>query len=87
MIKLRNAGYCNLKLLLLFMVVYGHWMENRIDSSGVLLMQYRFIYFVHMPLFVFLSGLFVKSGADCLRQVKRLLPLYAVLQLGAVLVA
>lgn len=87
MVKLRDAGYCNLKLLLLFMVVYGHWIENRIGSSEILLVQYRLIYFVHMPLFAFLSGLFLKNGVDCLRQVKRLLTLYVVLQLAAVLVS
>ena len=87
MVKLRHAGYCNLKVLLLFMVVYGHWIENRIDSSAVLHMQYRLIYFVHMPLFVFLSGLFIRNGEDCLRQVKRLGPLYVGLQLVAVSVS
>lgn len=87
MVKLRKAGYCNLKLFLLFLVVYGHWIENRIDSSEVLHMQYRLIYFVHMPLFVFLSGLFIRNGEDCVRQVKRLLPLYAGVQLLAVLVS
>lgn len=37
MVKLRQAGYCNLKLLLLFLVLYGHWIEPQAQA----LEQYR----------------------------------------------
>jgi len=83
MIKLRQAGYCNLKLFLLYLVVYGHWIENQIGTSDIIRTQYRFIYLFHMPLFVFLSGLFLRNQKDCLRQIKRLLPIYVVLQIAA----
>lgn len=83
MVKLRQAGYCNLKLFLLYLVVYGHWIEPWIGHSQMLLTQYRWIYLIHMPLFAFLSGLFLRNRMDCLRQVKRLLPIYVVLQLAA----
>ena len=33
MIKLRNAYYCNLKLLLIFLVVFGHLIEPQISVS------------------------------------------------------
>lgn len=85
MVKLRNAYYCNLKLLLIFLVIYGHWIEPQIRSSPALMTQYRWIYLVHMPLFSFLSGLFLRNGADCLRQLKRTLPLYILCQTLAVL--
>lgn len=70
MIKLRQAGYCNLKLLLLYLVVYGHWLETSIGNSKIVLVQYRIIYYIHMPLFAFLSGLFLRSKGDCARQIK-----------------
>ena len=84
MIKMRNAYYCNLKIFLLFLVVYGHWIEHEINHSDILELQYRLIYLIHMPLFAFVSGLFLSKSEDCARQIKRLLPLYCILQIGAV---
>ncbi len=81
MVKFRQARYCNIKLILIFLVVYGHWIEPRIWSSKVLYIQYWWIYVLHMPLFTFLSGLFLREKKDLIRQVKRLLPLYCLLQL------
>lgn len=86
MIKLRNAHYCNVKLLLIFFVMYGHLIEPWIDKSNVLHEQYRWIYFFHMPLFCFLSGLFVQTEKDCCIAIRKTLPLYVVLQMLAVLV-
>ena len=63
MVKLRNAYYCNLKLLLIFLVVYGHAIEPSISEDPSLYRIYRLIYLFHMPLFAFLSGLFVKSAS------------------------
>lgn len=84
MVKLRSARYCNLKLFLIYLVVYGHWIEPCIWENGVLLLQYRWIYAVHMPLFAFLSGLFLKNERDCAGQLRRMLPLYILLQAVAV---
>lgn len=81
MVKFRQARYCNLKLILIFLVVYGHWIEPGIGSSKIKYIQYWWIYVLHMPLFTFLSGLFLREEKDCIRQVKRLLPLYCILQL------
>ena len=41
MVKMREANYCNLKLLLIFLVVYGHWIELSIHDSEILMLQYR----------------------------------------------
>lgn len=80
MVKFRGAAYCNLKLLLLYLVVYGHWIEPWIWEDPALMVQYRWIYLVHMPLFCFLTGLFVRNGADCVRQLRRMAPLYLIAQ-------
>lgn len=85
MIKFRDAGYCNLKLLLIICVVYGHWIEPFVREEPMLLAQYRMIYLFHMPLFAWLSGLFLKSGGACIRTVKRTLPVYLICQTAAVL--
>ncbi|MBQ7432984.1 MAG: hypothetical protein IJV50_05930, partial [Lachnospiraceae bacterium] len=80
MVRLRMAKYCNLKCMLLILVIYGHWIETDIGSSKLLLIQYKWIYFVHMPLFAFLSGLFLGTERDCKNCVKKLLPMYLLLQ-------
>lgn len=84
MVKLRDARYCNLKLLLIFLVIYGHLIEPRIWSAPELMTQYRWIYLFHMPLFSFLSGLFLKNQQMCRSQIVKTLPLYAVFQTVAV---
>lgn len=85
-IKERDSYYCNLKLLLLFLVVYGHTIEGLIDSSEIAAQLYRIIYTVHMPLFLFLSGLFLKDGTSCLRQMKQMFLYYGAIQSMTVLV-
>lgn len=84
--KSREAQFCNLKLFLVYLVVYGHWIEPKIGDSQILLIQYKIIYLFHMPLFAFLSGLFLKKSDDCIRQIKKMLPLYILLQTAAIAV-
>ena len=84
MVKLRDAYYCNLKLFLIFLVVFGHLIEPQIGADPVLYRLYRDIYLFHMPLFAFLSGLFLKDAVGCLRQLKRMFPLYLLCQAIAV---
>ena len=85
-IKGRNSYYCNLKLFLIFLVIYGHTMEWFIDSSTAIAQIYRVIYSVHMPLFLFLSGLFLKNGTCCLRQMRQMFLYYGIIQSVTVLV-
>ncbi len=80
MVKFRNAKYCNLKLFLIFLVVYGHLIEADILYSEIVLIQYKLIYFIHMPLFAFLSGLFINNTCDCKKQLLRIFPLYILFQ-------
>lgn len=79
-IKRRDAYYCNLKFLLLFFVVFGHWIEPYIDCSPWINTIYRIIYTVHMPLFIFLSGTFLSSGEQAKLQAFRFLIYYFILQ-------
>lgn len=85
MVKLRSAYYCNLKLFLIGLVVWGHWIEPRIWTDEGAMAVYRGIYLVHMPLFAFLSGLFVRSRDGCLRQFQKAAALYVCAQTLAVL--
>lgn len=75
-IRQREAFYCNMKLLLIFMVVYGHLLEGIMDNAKPLIQIYRIIYSVHMPLFLFLSGLFLKNRAGCARQMNMDTPVW-----------
>ena len=84
MVKLCSAYYCNLKLILMWLVIYGHWIEPEIGSNPTLYRAYRTIYLFHMPLFAFLSGLFLRERTDCIRQLRRIAPLYLLCQSAAV---
>lgn len=57
----RNSNIDKAKGSLIFLVVFGHFVEGYMgwhgDLSGALL---RFIYAVHMPAFIFISGMFFK---------------------------
>lgn len=79
-LKTRTANYCNIKLLLLFCVIYGHMIEPNIASSEIAMFLYKLIYTIHMPLFLFLSGLFIKGKGQALSQAKHALLLYAACQ-------
>ncbi len=60
----RNFLFDNLKCLLIFLVVYGHFIENfqSIYASESTRIAYQFIYLFHMPGFVFVSGYFARKG-------------------------
>ncbi len=85
MVKLRDAKYCNIKVFLIFLVVYGHLIEEGIWQSEFLMAQYKLIYFFHMPLFCFMSGLFVNSKKSCSKQIIRLFPIFIICQILAVI--
>ncbi len=51
----------NLKVLLIFLVVFGHLIERYIDKNDTLMGIYMFIYTFHMPLFIFISGFLSKN--------------------------
>lgn len=61
---MRIARYDNLKFVLITLVVIGHAIAGMSDGSSstpATEALYRTIYLFHMPLFVFLSGMFAQS--------------------------
>ncbi|MDV4150052.1 acyltransferase family protein [Clostridium sp. AL.422] len=78
-IKNRNYLLDNLKVLLIFFVVFGHVIEYYIKDSRILTITYIFIYIFHMPLFIFISGYFSKNFYRMKRKaVKNLLVPYII---------
>lgn len=59
--KERVALWDNVKLLLMITVVVGHLIDNDISNSHLFRSGFIFIYSFHMPLFIFVSGLFHKN--------------------------
>lgn len=54
----REYKYDNIKFVLIFLVVFGHIIEN-IEKLNIM---YLIIYSFHMPVFVFVSGYFAKGN-------------------------
>lgn len=57
----RIALFDNIKGVLIILVVLGHMMHPIHNDNPVLSAAFDIIYLFHMPLFVFVSGLFAKS--------------------------
>lgn len=54
----RISGYENIKFFLIFLVVLGHVLENEYSfEHSEIRSAFLWIYFFHMPAFIFLSGL------------------------------
>ena len=52
----RDHQFDNIRLILIFFVIFGHLIEY-FAAGGIL---YRWIYSFHMPVFIFVSGYFAK---------------------------
>lgn len=70
--KVRSAYWDNVKLLLIFLVVLGHYFGYGFVygdlSGGRFLIPngiYGFVYTFHMPMFTFVSGFFSKNTEKC----------------------
>lgn len=57
----RSVKWDNLKFVLIFFVVFGHILFPFRNESHLVRGFYMFIYSFHMPLFIFVSGLFSKT--------------------------
>lgn len=51
----------NLKFVLIFLVVFAHFIDPIIHKTDIAKSIFLFIYLFHMPLFVFISGFFSKN--------------------------
>ncbi|RDW22322.1 hypothetical protein CWR48_01040 [Oceanobacillus arenosus] len=79
----RNAFFDNARVLLIFLVVFGHMLQPLIDGSRGLHTLYIWIYTFHMPAFVLLSGFFAKGSGDkgyIMKLAKKLLLPYFIFQ-------
>lgn len=75
-VKNRIPFWDNMKGILIFLVVYGHLLENMTSPAAAFL--YKGIYLFHMPLFVFCSGYLAKFSPR--RILKKILLPYIICQ-------
>lgn len=71
--KKRIALWDNLKFLLIIFVVIGHYTQQFRTDNETLQRIYVFIYSFHMPIFIFVTGLFSKKAVDG-KNIKKALP-------------
>lgn len=71
--KERDILFDNIKLLLIFFVVFGHAIESYTYGNSTLNIIYEFIYMFHMPLFIFISGYFSKKPVKINKSIKNLI--------------
>lgn len=60
----RNPYFDNAKLILIFLVVFGHMIQPFIDNSNAIHSLYTWMYTYHMPAFIFLAGFFAKGAGN-----------------------
>ncbi|GAB3048215.1 acyltransferase family protein [Virgibacillus ainsalahensis] len=80
----RNVFLDNAKVLLIFLVVFGHIIQPFIDGSRGMNTLYLWIYTFHMPAFILLSGFFAKGLGNkkyVINLAKKLLMPYLIFQL------
>ncbi|WP_330949151.1 acyltransferase family protein [Virgibacillus sp. MG-45] len=80
----RNAFFDNAKVILIFLVVFGHIIQPFIADSQGMNTLYMWIYTFHMPAFIFLAGFFAKgsgNGKYILKLAKKLLIPYLIFQI------
>ena len=79
----REAYFDNAKLLLIFLVVFGHIIQHLKSSIPLADVLYQWVYLFHMPAFVFVSGFFAKGSGKksyIMKLVKRILLPYVIFQ-------
>jgi fucose 4-O-acetylase-like acetyltransferase len=67
--KQRIYFFDNLKAILILLVVIGHMIDLGSYKSDFIRFTYFFIYYFHMPLFIFITGYFSKNTIKCREQV------------------
>lgn len=80
----RNPYFDNAKLILIFLVVFGHMIQPFIDGSSGINTLYMWIYTFHMPAFIFLAGFYAKGSGNrkyIVKLAKKLLVPYLIFQL------
>lgn len=79
----RISLWDNLKFILIFLVVVGHFIDFHTYHSTNMKRLFFYIYIFHMPLFIFISGLFSKKNINerKYRKIFEYLILYLALQI------
>lgn len=80
----RYAYFDNAKLLLIFLVVFGHMIQPFTNDVPGVNTIYTWIYTFHMPTFIFLAGFFAKGSGNkayILKLAKKLLIPYIIFQI------
>lgn len=80
----RDAYFDNARLILIFLVVFGHTIQPFISGSHSVNTLYIWMYTFHMPAFIFLAGFFAKGSGNLkytLKLAKKLLIPYVIFQL------
>lgn len=78
MIKTRDLYWDTLKLLLIFLVFYGHVVQPYREGSLFNMTAFNYIYTFHMPLFAFISGRFSRFS-DCQKYKRSILRIFETL--------
>lgn len=86
LMKVRNVYICNLKALLIFFVVFSHFIERDIGTNSAAQAIYRSIYLFHIPLFVFTSGLGIKTSRAAFMQAANAAKMYLLAQAIVILI-
>lgn len=86
----RVAKWDNAKLILIFLVVLGHFLETFLEQYAVCRGVYVMIYLFHMPAFLFISGMFSKKTVNTKRldwaKITPYLLLFVILDFGRFIV-
>ncbi|MBQ8255049.1 MAG: hypothetical protein IJY94_06070 [Clostridia bacterium] len=77
-VKQRDASVCNLKLMLLYLVILSHLIRPCINGSRTAYGIYHFIYSFHMPAFSFISGIYMKNASSCIKGARSSLIRYVI---------
>ena len=59
--QVRDAFFDNARAILIFLVVFGHLIADRVGEAGWMRDLYYAFYLFHMPAFVFITGYFSKN--------------------------
>lgn len=80
----RMPFFDNARVILIFLVVFGHMIQPFASDSQLINSIYAFIYIFHMPMFIMLAGFFAKGIGEpkyILNLAKKLLIPYVIFQL------
>ncbi|MUV37452.1 putative membrane-bound acyltransferase YkrP [Lentibacillus sp. JNUCC-1] len=83
MIDVRDAYFDNARVLLIFLVVFGHVMQPYTGDSAALNTLYMWLYTFHMPAFILIAGFFAKGSGNMSyikNLIKKLLVPYVIFQ-------